>query len=157
MEEYPASPFCKPKMRFETTEVSVDADFEELIQVQWDSYEQPHCRLIRLFCPILGDGPNARAAALRESTERQLQWHRRDPTSHWIKVVDRETGRIAGAACWHIYKENPYSTQSNEECTWYPAGEGREMANSLMGQFSTPRMKYMAKPHICMITTSGAL
>ena len=140
-------------MRFETSEVDANADFDELVRVEWDSYERPYCRLIRLFFPISGHGSDARAAALKESTQRQLDWHNADPTSHWIKVVDNETGRIAGAACWHIYEENPYGAQSDEECTWYPAGEAREMANSLMGQFLTPRVKYMAKPHICMIAT----
>ena len=144
-------------MQFETTEVSADADFDELVRVEWESYEQPYCRLIRLFFPLLDHGPDARAKALKESTERQLQWHNGDPTSHWIKVVDTETGRMAGAACWHIYEENPYASQSDEECTWYPPGEGREMANSLMGQFLTPRTKYMAKPHLRMVAAHGNL
>lgn len=144
-------------MHFETTEVSANADFDELVRVEWESYEQPYCRLIRLFFPLLANGSDARVEALKESTERQLQWHNGDPTSHWIKVVDTETGKIVGAACWHIYEENPYSTQSDEECTWYPAGEAREMANSFMGQFLTPRTKYMAKPHICMVVTPGDL
>jgi len=140
-------------MPFDASQVSADDDFDELVRVEWASYEQPYCRLIRLFFPIFGDGPEARAAALKESTERQLRWHRGDPTSHWIKAVDSETGKIAGAACWHIYETNPYGVQSEEECTWYPKGESRKMANSLMGQFLTPRMKYMTKPHICMIAT----
>ena len=143
------------KMPFETTELSSNADFGELVRVEWESYEQPYCRLIRLFFPVLDNGPDARAKAMEESTERQLQWHNGDPTSHWIKVVDTKTGRIIGAACWHIYEENPYSTQSEEECTWYPAGEAREMANSLMGQFLTPRTKYMAKPHIRLFAPHG--
>ena len=144
-------------MPFETTQVSAHSDFDELVRVEWESYEQPNCRLIRLFFPLRDNGSDARADALRESTERQLQWHKGDSTSHWIKAVDTETGRIVGAACWHIYEKNPYSTLSDDECTWYPAGEPREMANSLMGQFLTPRTKYMAKPHICMVATHGNL
>ncbi len=144
-------------MHFETTEVSANSDFNELVRVEWDSYEQPYCRLLPLFFPVRGEGSHARAEALEESVQRQLQWHHGDPTSHWIKVVETETGRIVGAAYWHIYEENPYATQSDEECTWYPPGEGREMANSLMGQFLTPRTKYMAKPHICMIATYDSL
>ena len=55
-----------------------------------------------------------------------------------------------GAACWHLYTKNPYSVPSDDdECTWFPAGEEREMANSLMDQFVAPRMKYMANPHVC--------
>lgn len=136
-------------MTFEGVDTVRDADFDELIRVEWASYEQPYSRLIRLFFPILGPGPEARAAALKESTERQLSWHKEDPTSHWIKVVNSETGKIIGAAEWHVYEENPYASQTDEGCTWYPEGEGREMANSLMGQFMAPRMKYMAKPHLC--------
>ena len=139
-------------MSFKVVNVNAEAEFTELVQVEWTSYEHPYCRLIRLFFPIFGSDANARATALKESTDRQINWHKEDPTSDWIKVVDSESGRVAGAACWHVYQENPYATQSDEECTWYPPGEGREMANSLMGQFLTPRMKYMAKPHICMIS-----
>ena len=142
-------------MSFNVTELTADGDFEELVRVEFASFEQPYSRLIRLFFPIFGDGPDARAASIKESVERQIYWHKEDPTSHWIKAVDDETGKIAGAAYWHVYKENPYATHSNEECTWYPPGEGREMANSLMGQFLTPRMKYMAKPHVCTLATPG--
>ncbi len=140
-----------PIMSFDVLQAIPETDFDELVQVEWASYEQPYCRLIRLFFPILGDDPEARAASLKESTERQLSWHKEDATSSWIKVVDHETGKIVGAACWHIYEKNPYSDPFEGECTWYPEGEGREMANSLMGQFLAPRMKYMAKPHVCMI------
>lgn len=136
-------------MPLEVTEVTADAEFREMVDVQWASFEQPYCRPIRLFFPILGGSPSARAAAISESVARQLQWHKADPTSHWIKVVDNESGKIVGAAVWHVYKENLYVTVSDEECTWYPAGEGRDMANSLMEQFLTPRMQYMAKPQIC--------
>ena len=137
-------------MPFELSEVTADADFEELIRVEWLSYEQPYCRLIRLFFPILGADPDAQATALEESIDRQLRWHKEDPTSRWIKVVDSENKRIAGAACWHVFEKNPYDVESEDECTWYPAGESRDLANSLMRQFLTPRMKYMAKPHVCM-------
>ena len=138
-------------MGLQLQEVITDAEFREIIEVEWAAYDQPVCRLRPLFFPILGSGKNARAAAMEESTERQLAWHKSDPTSHWIKVVDDASGRVAGAACWHIYDSNPYVTESDEECTWWPEGEDREMANSLMAQFVTTRMKHMAKPHICTV------
>ena len=144
-------------MPFETTQVTANSDFNELVRVEWESYERPYCSLLRLFFPLRDDGSDARAEAFKESIERQIQWHNGDPTSYWIKAIDTETGRIVGAACWHIYKENPYSTQSDDECTWYPVGEPREMANTLMSQFSMPRTKYMTKPHICMVATHGNL
>ena len=122
--------------------------------MDWASYELPYFRLIRLFFPILGNGPEARAASLEASIERQLSWHKEDPTSRWIKVIDHETEKIAGPACCHNNEEDPYSDQSEGECTCFPGGESREMTNSLKGQFLTPRMKYMAKPHKCEIALS---
>ncbi|MCJ1392772.1 hypothetical protein MMC18_005643 [Xylographa bjoerkii] len=135
-------------MPFKLTELKEDAEFEELVKVEWASYEDPFCHLIRLFFPIYGQGSEVRAAALKESTERQIMWHRGDPSSRWIKVIDIETGRLAGAACWHLYKSNPYAEPSEDECTWFPPGPDREMANDLMEQFMTPRMTYMGKPHM---------
>ena len=137
-------------MPFTLTELKEDAEFEDLVKVEWASYETPLCRLIRLFFPLHGQGPEARAVALKESTERQIGWHRGDASSRWIKVIDTDTGRLAGAACWHIFESDPYAEPSEEECTWYPAGADREMANDLMEQFMTPRMTYMGKPHMCM-------
>ena len=138
-------------MLFNVTELTADGDFDELVGVEFASPEQPYSGLIRLFFPIFGNGPDARSAAGKESVERQIHWHKEDPISHWIKAFDGETGKVAGAAYRHVYTENPYASRSDGECTWYPPGEGREMANSLMCQFLTPRMKYMAKPHVSTI------
>ena len=128
-------------MGLQVQEVTVDADFREIIEVEWASYDQPVCRLRPLYFPILGSGEGARAAAVQASAERQLAWHKSDPTNHWIKVIDDATGKVVGAAWWHIYENNPYATESDEGCTWWPEGEDREMANSLMTQWVAPRMK----------------
>ncbi|KAG7005853.1 hypothetical protein G7Y79_00017g042350 [Physcia stellaris] len=138
-------------MPFELAEITADSEFRELVEVEWAAYEKPLCKLLNLFFPTRGIDPDSRASALQEGVERQSGWHNNDPTSHWVKVVDRETGRLVGAACWHVYTKNPYSAPADDECTWFPAGEEREMANSLMGQFVASRKKYMAKAHVCMI------
>lgn len=119
-------------MPFVVVELDLDADLSNMVQVEWTSYEQPYCRLIRLFLLIFGACLEARFAAFKGSMERQFHRHKGDSISHSIKAVDREKGTIAGAACWHVYEENPSATQSDVENTWYPPGEGREMANSLM-------------------------
>ena len=132
-------------------EVTADAEFREVIEVEWAAYSQPQSRLRPLFFPVLGTDEEARTAAFEESIERQIAWHRSDPTSHWVKVVDDASGKVAGAALWHVYESDPYAAGSSdeEECTWWPEGEDREMANRLMSQWVAPRMKYMAKPHMC--------
>jgi len=135
-------------MPFNLLELTSDSDFEELVQVEWDSYETPYCNLIRLFFPIFGEGAEGRTEAMKEGIQRQTAWHKGDPTSHWVTVTDTDSGKMVGAACWHVYESNPYATESDEECDWYAKGEDRDMANMLMGQFLTPRMTYMTKPHI---------
>ena len=138
-------------MPYTVVEIGTDpeAEFNEFVPVEWAAYEEPYSKLIRLFFPVFGSDSNARAVALKESIERQISWFKEDPTSHWIKAVDTKTGLMAGGACWHIFEENAYANVSEDECTWFPPGESREMANSLMEQFVTPRMQFMAKPHIC--------
>ncbi|GLA01933.1 hypothetical protein AnigIFM60653_001224 [Aspergillus niger] len=135
-------------MPFKLTVVASDSEFDELVRCEFDAYENPQCNLKNLFFPIQGSSPTARDAAIQDAVKRQIHWHRSDPSSQWIKVIDVESGKIVGAACWHIYETNPYTVTSDEECNWWPTGEARNIANALMGQFLVPRMTYMNKPHI---------
>lgn len=141
--------FSQPTMALKLVEVVNDDEFNDIVRCEFDSYETPVCKLKDLFFPIKGE-PTAenRDAAIKEAIARQTLWHRSDPSSLWIKVVDQENGKVAGAACWHIYDANPFAEPAEGECDWWPAGERRDMANTLMGQFLTPRMTWMAKPHV---------
>lgn len=69
-------------MPFELIEVTADEEFKELVEVEWASYEKPFCKLLNLYFPTRGNDPESRALALQEGVERQLGWHRNDPTSH---------------------------------------------------------------------------
>ncbi|KAJ5243555.1 uncharacterized protein N7469_001882 [Penicillium citrinum] len=135
-------------MPFKLTVVASDSEFDELVRCEFDAYENPQCNLKNLFFPTHGPSPTARNRAIQDAVKRQKHWHRSDPSSQWIKVIDMESGKIAGAACWHIYETNPYTVTSDEECYWWPTGEARNIANALMGQFLFPRMAYMNKPHV---------
>ena len=138
-------------MHFELDEVDVDADFDALITCEWESYETPHQTFFRLFCPIIGSGPNARAESIRESTSRQLDWHRSDPTSYWQKVTDRETGKIVAGALWKICETNPFEQQdTHPEAYWFPEGGQREFVNKALEQFDAPRAKLAPRPQLCM-------
>lgn len=54
-------------MGLQVQEVTADADFREIIEVELASYDQPVCRLRSLYLPVLGKGGDARAAAVQES------------------------------------------------------------------------------------------
>lgn len=136
-------------MALKLVEVVTDDEFNDIVRCEFDSYDTPVCKLKDLFFPIKGEATaENRDIAIAEATKRQTLWHRSDPSSLWIKVVDEENGKVAGAACWHIYDANPFAEPAEGECDWWPAGEHRDMANTLMGQFMTPRMTWMAKPHV---------
>ena len=136
-------------MPFKLAEVSTDAEIAALAAAEFDAYETPDCKLKQLFFPVVGDDSAAREAAIADAVKRQTLWHHADPSSTWIHVLDEDTGRVAGAACWHIYDADPYATTSDDECDWWPEGEDRTVANGLMGQFLTPRATYMRKTHAC--------
>ncbi|KUI55417.1 hypothetical protein VP1G_02845 [Cytospora mali] len=124
-----------------------DDEFDALVRCEFAAYETPTCKLKKLFPP---SPPQAnRKATIQAAVQRQTAWHRGDPTSQWLKVFDTDDNdQLVGAACWHVYDTDPYAVESDEECDWFPKGEERDIGNALMGQFVTPRMTYMRKPHV---------
>lgn len=137
-------------MPFELREVTSDDRFDEVIPLQWVSYETPHNGFFILFCPTRGEGPDARADSLQESKERQIQWHHADPTSRWIEVVDTDTGKAIAAAQWNVHESDPFAKPSPPMTAyWWPEGEGRRFADMALGEWLGPRVERMRKPHLC--------
>jgi len=136
-------------MPFKLEEVNPDVDFKELIACEWESYENPLQTFFRLFCPIRGTGPQAREESLAECTERQLEWHRSDPTSYWQKVTDSATGKIVGGALWKICHTNPFEHPDHEEAYWFPEGGQREFVNQALERFDTQRATMGQRPQVC--------
>ena len=46
-------------MGLQVQEVTADADFRDIIEVEWASYDQPVCRLRPLYFLVLDHGENA--------------------------------------------------------------------------------------------------
>ncbi|KAI0389590.1 acyl-CoA N-acyltransferase [Xylariaceae sp. FL0594] len=97
---------------------------------------------------IHGSGPEAREAAIAECAERLSLWHAQDPSSYWQKVVDEETGKIAGAALWNIHEENPFANPHPIEVTWFPEGGTRLFTEQMLRNQNLPRSKVAQKPHL---------
>lgn len=133
-------------MPFKLVHLESDDEFDAVVRCEFTAYSTPPCKLKELFFP-----PKANLeATIQEAIQRQTAWHRGDPTSYWLKVIDTDDNdKLLGAACWHVYETDPYAVESDEECDWFHKGEERDIGNALMGQFVTPRMTYMRKPHIC--------
>ena len=140
-------------MGFSLEEVNA-TDFNELIACEWLSYENPYQSFFRLFCPIHGEGPEARAQWLAEATARQRAWHESDPASYWQKAVETDTGRIVGGALWKIYEQNPFAVAEQHEVSWYPADSTREFVSKALEQFDAPRVRMAQRPQVCTMISS---
>ena len=144
-------------MPLQLADVNADADFAELVRVMMDSYEDPPSTLYKLFCPTFGSGSEAREAALKEHAQRFHEWHVSDPTSHWKKVVDTETGAIIAGALWKIHESSPFpdpdasGDAGHEDHTayWYPAGGARNFVTHAIEQFEAPREHMGRRPQVC--------
>lgn len=106
-----------------------------------------------IFSPIHGTGPTAREDSFKASKDYHLQWHNADPASHWLKVVDTDTGMVIGAAQWHIHESDPFANLSEKPISayWWPEGEGRAYAEAALEQWFAPRAERMKKPHLRML------
>ncbi|TDZ60739.1 hypothetical protein CTRI78_v004771 [Colletotrichum trifolii] len=139
-------------MGFQLHKVETDSEFGPLIAAFREGFSVPDSALRRLF---MGDWrPHdavAQQAALEESTARMRDWHRADPTSTWLKVVDEESGDVVAGGRWCIHEPgrgNPYDEFEAVEATWFPEGEARRVASLLMGQFLGSAVRNANRPHV---------
>ena len=86
-------------MPLELTELTSDNDFQPLMKTLHDSYSHPYNGFWEIF----------KGKSTAECQERYTQWHRADPTSHWIYVKDTETDEIVGGTQWNVFETNPFA------------------------------------------------
>ncbi len=111
-------------MPLELREHKVDDDWNELIQCECESYEDPFNPGYILLRPERGNSDKAREG-FKELRNRVIAQHKNDPTSTWLKVVDTDIGdKTVGAANWNTFTENPYPKPVDHpvEATWWPEG-----------------------------------
>ncbi|KAM4058738.1 acetyltransferase (GNAT) domain-containing protein [Hirsutella rhossiliensis] len=139
-------------MTFKLIEVDPTSDFDELIECEWASYETPNQNFFRLYCPIHGTGPTARADSLRECTRRRLDWHKSDPSSYWQKVVNSEC-KIVGGALWKICPTYTLKKiDSHSQVSWYPEGGQRDYVAAALERIHAVRKKVESRPQVFLTT-----
>ena len=144
-------------MPFQLSEVQNSSEFQSIMSVHhavFQSGENQHLWTLLYADPSdIANDPEARAKALAEGIERTIAKHRSDPASHWIKMVETDSGsgRVVGAARWVVATSNPHPSSYPPvvEAVWWPEGEQREFASLLMGQFREPWWRLMQRPHVC--------
>ena len=135
-------------MAFELLDVDFDKDGDEFNSYLWISHEHPYQRFFCLFCPIQGEGPEARTVAIRQSAQRRLAQAKSDPHIVWQKAVN-EDNKIVGGALWKIYDKNPFEGANGPTAFWYPEGEARDYASECLRQFEEMRAKIARRPQLC--------
>lgn len=138
-------------------EIDPEADFCAISRCLFESHEDPPQKFFHLWFPIHGNDEQARENAIEEGAARLKSWHRDDPSSNWRKVVDTESGKVAGAALWKIYNENPFAVPDDLEVTWFPAGGARDFVEHMITDYDAPRAQAAQKPHVCKQTRVLAL
>jgi hypothetical protein len=130
--------------------IATEDDFPEIYSKLWESFENPFQGVLRLFFPILD---NNREASIQTCIAGQLEEYRQlQPTVTWVKIVDTQDGdKLAAAAKWYFYKENPHTGPQVGQLVadWYPEGIGREFATLAARQFERPREQMAQRPHAC--------
>lgn len=132
-------------------DIDPSVDFPALARCMLDAYHDPPQNFFHLYFPILpGNGTDPREAAIEEAATRLQLWHTHDPSSHWQKVVDVDTGTIAGGASWNIYETNPFAEPHSVEVTWFPDDSSRRYAEMAIESHGMPRYKAAQQPHVRM-------
>ncbi|KAI1120429.1 acyl-CoA N-acyltransferase [Nemania abortiva] len=135
-------------MPLEIREMDTKVDFPALAKCLYESYEDPLQKFFYVWFPIFGESETARKESLDEAAERLAKWHAEDPSSYWQKVVDTETGNIAGAALWNIHTENPFAQEHHMEATWFPDDGSRRFSEQVAEMHSAPRALLGQRPHV---------
>lgn len=136
-------------MPLELQELDQDKDFHAIARCMFESYEDPPQKFFHVFFPIHGEGIAAREAAIDEAATRLKTWHTHDPSSYWQKVVDTDTGKIAGGALWNIHRDNPFEDPKPSQVSWFPEDGSREFVEQALQTHSIPRARVAQRPHVC--------
>ncbi|KAI1325443.1 hypothetical protein F5Y16DRAFT_264754 [Xylariaceae sp. FL0255] len=135
-------------MPLEVREIDPDKDFPALLEALIESYETPNQGALHAFLIHPGEGEEGRRKRLDEAATRFAAWHAADPSSYWQKVVDTETGEIAGAANWNVHSDNPFAHEHDLEVSWCPNDGSRRFTEQFLVQYATPRAIIGQRPQV---------
>ena len=107
-------------MGFILHEVTSSEEMSAIIDCQREAFKFPFNPFLVMFTPQGLDPTATRTAMIKN----QWDTHINELASHWLKVVDLETGNIVGAAQWHVHETDPFSGPDEHRinAVWWPEG-----------------------------------
>ncbi|KAI1445422.1 acyl-CoA N-acyltransferase [Annulohypoxylon stygium] len=140
-------------MPLELQEIDPETDFPALARCLFESYEDPPQKFFHVFFPTHEAGDKTREDAIEEAATRLKLWHTHDPSSYWQKLVDTDTGKIAGGALWNIHRENPFANPPAVPVTWFPDDSSRRFVEKALQNHSAPRSRKTKRRDLFIIFT----
>ena len=132
-------------MTLKLQEVTFDEDFDAISLLQWDAFTQPRNDFFQVYNSL----QQPKEQVIQVAKERNLKSCHEDPASHWLKVVDSDTGGIIAAACWQIHKEAPPLPHKPFVADWHPEGsDERKFASMFFDYHEKRAVQRMNRPHI---------
>lgn len=119
-----------PSFRLE--EVAKGSSFEEIISVYWVGNKNPRNTPFEFVFPVRGASKEAYNAAKDDCRVRISSAHSKDPSSHWIQIVDDDNnGTVVATSEVHIYdtnEKNPHAKDSYPptDISWEPEGDRKK-------------------------------
>ncbi|KAL4955391.1 hypothetical protein BDW69DRAFT_182588 [Aspergillus filifer] len=84
-------------------------DWDSLFTTYWKAWSEPLQAVSELTLPHIGRGTPAEQASFERLKKSYLKDALENPDRiHWVKCIDRRTGKIIGGACYETYFGNPY-------------------------------------------------
>lgn len=144
-------------MDLQVAEVTSDSDFDEIVPLLWLAYSNPRIPYLPLLFPAENDSPEAREKQVKLSKDGLMHAHHSNPSSHWIKVTDKSSGKIVAACRWHIHEKDPYSGKPPLvlNLTAWPEGDRKKFAEMSLGSIILPRRQRYTRPHVGTFSTAS--
>jgi hypothetical protein len=79
----------------------------------------------------------------KNAADMMLAMYLHDPNGHFIKVVEKDTSKMIGAAKWNIYKAGEVPPAPQLSGPYWPNEEEEEFAKAIFNGFFAPRQKVL--------------
>ena len=110
-------------------------DIPRFVEIVSEAFAHDHEYVEAVFYKHETPGGRKNAADL------MLMIYRHDPNGNFIKVVDKDTGTMAGAAKWNIYNAGEVPPAPQLGGPYWPNSEEEEFARAIFTAFFAPRQK----------------
>lgn len=129
-------------------EITTEAEFSRVIDCMWPAYSNPYIPFLQILFPVFSPTAEGYQAAVDGSKIGMWTTHSSDPSSHWVAVVDSDTGEVFAGAHWNFHKVSPFLNGAPTLIAmWHPEGESREFASRMLNQVYGGRGSKMWRPY----------